>query len=81
MDLSGHSLGNIVLVAMNSITGNFYEAVEKVSQMFKVKGNIYPIVNESITLHAEMEDGTIVSGESNIPIKNKKIKRVFINSE
>lgn len=76
--LDGHSLGNIVLAAMNSITGNFYEAVEKVSQMLRVKGKIYPIVNESITLHAEMEDGTIVSGESNIPMKNKKIKRVFI---
>lgn len=76
--LVGHSLGNIVLAAMNSITGNFYEAVEHVSKMLNVKGKIYPIVNESITLHAEMEDGTIVSGESHIPMKHKKIKRVFL---
>lgn len=76
--LVGHSLGNIVIAAMNSITGNFYEAVEQVSKMLNVQGKIYPIVNESITLHAEMEDGTIVSGESHIPMKNKKIKRVFL---
>lgn len=76
--LSGHSLGNLVLVAMNALTGDFYSAVKKVSDLFQVKGNIYPIVNESVTLHAEMDDGMIVSGESNIPMKNKKIKRVFL---
>src|SRR5699024_5627228 len=42
------------------------------------KGNIIPIVNESVELHAEMEDGTIVEGESNIPLANKKIKRIYI---
>lgn len=76
--LSGHSLGNIVLVAMSSLTGDFYSAVQKVSDMFNVKGKVYPIVNESVTLHAEMEDGTIVTGESKIPLVNKKIERVFL---
>jgi len=76
--LSGHSLGNIVLVAMSSLTGDFYSAVQQVAKLFNVKGNIYPIVNESVTLHAEMNDGSIVSGESKIPMKNKKIKRVFL---
>src|SRR5690625_3680873 len=47
--------------------------------MFRVKGNIYPVVNESVTLHAEMDDGTIISGESNIKFdKNRKIKRIFL---
>lgn len=76
--LSGHSLGNLVLVALHSLTGDFYGAVQKISKVFQVKGDIIPIVNESVTLHAEMEDGTIVSGESNIPVKNKKIRRVFL---
>lgn len=79
--LSGHALGNILLVATNAVTGDFTSAVQKVAELFKVNANIYPIVNESITLHAEMEDGTIVSGESNIPVKNKKIKRVFLTPE
>lgn len=76
--LDGHALGNILLVATNKVTGDFNEAVQKVAQLFKVNANIYPIVNESVTLHAEMEDGSIVSGESNIPIKSKKITRVFL---
>lgn len=76
--LSGHALGNLLLVATNQITRDFSQAVKEVAQMFNVKANIYPIVNEPVELHAEMEDGTIISGESNIPIKNKKINRVFI---
>lgn len=80
-NLAGHSFGNLVLAAMNSLTGDFYHAVKKVSELFQVEGNIYPISNGSIVLHAELDDGTIVSGESNIPVKNKKIERVFLTPE
>lgn len=80
-DLSGHSLGNLVLAAMNSLTGDFHTAVKKVSALFRVEGNIYPIVNGSVILNAVLDDGTIVSGESNIPVKNKKIDRVFLTPE
>jgi len=79
--LDGHALGNLLLVATNEITGDFNRAVEKIARLFNVKANIFPIVNESVTLHAEMEDGSIVTGESNIPIKNKKIKRIFLTPE
>lgn len=79
--LAGHALGNLLLVATNEITGDFNDAVERVAKLFNVDANIYPIVNESVTLHAEMEDGSIVSGESNIPMKNKKISRIFLTPE
>lgn len=79
--LAGHALGNLLLVATNEITGDFNVAVDKIAQLFNVEASILPIVNESVTLHAEMEDGTIVSGESNIPIKNKKIARVYLTPE
>lgn len=79
--LAGHSLGNLVLVAMNQVTGNFYEAVKKVGALFQVQADILPVVNEEVTLHALMDDGTIVSGESNIPIKHKKINRVYLTPD
>src|SRR5699024_2336704 len=59
----------------------FYEYVEILADMFKVKGDIFPIVNESVVLHAEMTDGTIVSGESNIPHEHKIINRIFLTPE
>jgi len=80
-ELSGHSLGNLVLVAMSQVTGNFYEAVKQVAELFQVEADILPVVNEEVTLHAEMDDGSTVTGESNIPIKNKKIERVYLTPD
>lgn len=79
--LSGHSLGNLLLAAMSSVTGDFYTGIKEISRVLNVRGFIYPISNESMLLHAEMEDGSIVSGESNIPLANKRISRVFLSPE
>ncbi|WP_249871282.1 gluconeogenesis factor YvcK family protein [Oceanobacillus saliphilus] len=79
--LSGHSMGNLLLAAMTSVTGNFNTGIKEISRVLNVKGKIYPISNENMSLHAEMEDGTIVSGESNIPLSNKRIKRVFLRPQ
>lgn len=77
--LSGHSLGNLLLAAMTAVTGDFYDGVKEISRVLNVKGTIYPISTENLSLHAKMEDGTIVSGESNIPKSNKKIDYVFLS--
>jgi uncharacterized cofD-like protein len=80
-ELSGHSLGNLILAAMTSITGNFVHAIQEMSKVLKVRGKVLPAANQSVVLHAEMEDGTIVSGESKIPFSGKRIKRVFLTPE
>lgn len=79
--LSGHSLGNLLLAAMSSVTGDFYTGIKEISRVLNVRGHIHPISNESMVLHAEMEDGSIVSGESNIPLANKRITRVFLSPQ
>ena len=76
--LSGHSMGNLLLAAMTSVTGHFYTGIKEISRVLNVKGNIYPIANQDMYLHAEYEDGEIVVGESRIPKKGKRIKRVFL---
>lgn len=80
-ELAGHALGNIVLVAMSAMTGDFYEGIKKVSELFRVTGKIYPVVNEPVVLHAEMTDGKIVSGESKIQLEHKKINRVYLTPD
>ena len=39
--------------------------------------DVLPAANQSAVLHAELEDGEIVTGESKIPYYGKKINRVF----
>ncbi|MDQ0269031.1 gluconeogenesis factor YvcK family protein [Cytobacillus purgationiresistens] len=80
-ELSGHSLGNLILAAMTSITGDFVHAIQEMSKVLNVRGRVLPAAKQSVVLHAEVEDGTIVSGESKIPYSGKKIKRVFLTPE
>lgn len=79
--LSGHSLGNLLLAGMTSITGDFHQGIVAVSRVLNVRGTVLPAANQSIVLHAEMEDGSIVSGESKIPEVQKPIKRVYLTPE
>ena len=79
--LSGHSLGNLIITALTSITGDFTTAIQEMGKVLNVHGKVLPAANQSVVLHAEMEDGTIVTGESKIPLVNKKINRVFLTPE
>ncbi|MBM7644989.1 putative cofD-like protein [Scopulibacillus daqui] len=76
--LTGHSVGNLLLAAMTSITGDFAKGISEISRVLNVKGQVLPAANQSIILKAVMADGTLVEGESFIPKANKKIKRVFL---
>lgn len=76
--LSGHSLGNLLLAGMTSITGDFAQGVQEISRVLNVKGKVLPASNDQVTLQAEYEDGTFTEGESNIPKVGKKIKQVFL---
>jgi uncharacterized cofD-like protein len=80
-NLYGHSLGNLILAAMTNITGDFVHAIKEMSTVLNVRGKVLPAANSSVILNAEMEDGTIVSGESKIPEVGKKIKRVFLSPD
>ncbi|WP_318247486.1 YvcK family protein [Rossellomorea aquimaris] len=80
-ELAGHALGNLIIAALASITGDFVHAIQEMSRVLNVKGKVLPSANQSVILNAEMEDGTIVSGESSIPKAGKKIKRVFLKPD
>ncbi|WP_305883350.1 gluconeogenesis factor YvcK family protein [Brevibacillus ruminantium] len=79
--LAGHNLGNLLLAAMNEITGDFVTAVKKLSDVLAVRGDVLPASTQSIRLMAEMEDGSIIAGESQIPLTGKRIKRVYLDPE
>ncbi|WP_335871616.1 gluconeogenesis factor YvcK family protein [Bacillus sp. 2205SS5-2] len=80
-ELTGHSLGNLIIAALTSISGDFVHAIQEMSRVLNVRGKVLPAANQSVVLHAEMEDGSIVSGESKIPYSGKKIKKVFLTPE
>ncbi|HEY4538001.1 MAG TPA: uridine diphosphate-N-acetylglucosamine-binding protein YvcK [Erysipelothrix sp.] len=76
-ELAGHSLGNLILTALTEIEGNFMSAIGSMSKILNVEGDIIPASTDIITLCAKMKDGTIVRGESNIPMYKNSIESVF----
>ena len=76
-DVGGHNLGNLILTALTQQCGSFMEAVQTISKVLNVKGNIIPATTQVITLYAMMDDGVIVKGEANIPARHNRIRKVF----
>jgi len=83
--LRGHSLGNLLLTALARITGDWREALREAVTILNVKGEVIPVTLDKTKLHAELEDGTIIEGETNIDIPKHdprlKIKKVFLSPE
>ncbi|WP_199621550.1 gluconeogenesis factor YvcK family protein [Paenibacillus alkalitolerans] len=78
--LAGHTLGNLILAALKDISGDFVSGIKELSRVLAVRGRVLPAAHEAIVLKAEMEDGTIIVGESKIPKAGGRIKRVFIDT-
>jgi uncharacterized cofD-like protein len=75
--LSGHSFGNLFLAAMSGVTGNFDQAIKESSRVLNIVGRVLPATLGMVRLRAELDDGTIVEGESKISAAKRPIKRVF----
>lgn len=65
-ELKGQSFGNLFLAAMTGISEDFETAVRNMSEVLAVTGTVLPVTSENINLVAELEDGTIIRGESRI---------------
>lgn len=79
--IGAHPLGNLLIMAMNEITGNMRDAVDRLRKLFNIKAKILPATLEKVVLYGETESGKIVEGESNIPHAHERIKRVFYKNE
>ena len=77
--LAGHSFGNLFLTALTNVTGDFSRAVQVSSQVLAIRGRIFPATEQNVTLKAELEDGSIVKGESKISRSRKRIVRVSLS--
>ncbi len=81
--LSGHSFGNLFLVALSSIYGGDAEAIEKASELLDIKGRVFPVSLDKAHVHAILENGEEIVGETNIDIPkhdgNLRIAKVFLD--
>ena len=64
--LAGQSFGNLILAALNGVTGSFEEAVSQMSHVLAITGRVIPVTSADVQLEAVFENGTRVVGESKI---------------
>ena len=80
-ELGGHSFGNLFLAALTEITGDFTEAIRLSSEVIASKGHIYPATLSDVRLAAELEDGSVVRGETQISASKVPIRRLLLEPE
>jgi len=80
--LAGHSFGNLMITALERLTGNFDKAIKEASKIFGLKGKVIPVTLQNTRLYAELENGKVVSRETNIDVPKHdghlKIKKVWL---
>lgn len=65
--MSRQSMGNIIITVLDHLMGSFPLAISAISDILAITGKVLPVSIDNITLCAEMQNGKIVKGESQIP--------------
>lgn len=80
--LEGHSFGNILLSALEKITGNFGEGVKEAAEILNVRGEVIPVTLSNTRLFMELKNGKLLSGEHEINVNTQfervGVKKVFL---
>ena len=74
--LKGHSFGNLFLMALTQVMGDFPDAVRASSEVLKIAGRIYPSTASNVALEATLADGSKVIGETRISRSRTRIRRI-----
>lgn len=64
--LAGHTAGNIILAALEKMTGSVEKTIEIASKILNVRGQVLPVTLKPTRLSAVLENGQKIIGEHNI---------------
>lgn len=79
--LQGHSFGNLLLSALEKVTGNFERAVEEAGKILSIKGKVIPITTHQVRLYMELAGGRTLRGEREILLAQEQLpgfKRIYL---
>ena len=76
-ELKGHNFGNLLISALEKITGSFSEGVREATCILNVKGCVMPVSEGDMRLSIVLSDGSTLSGEKELD-DNKQIKKIGV---
>lgn len=81
--LAGHAFGNLMIAALERITGSFERAVEEAGKLLGIRGKVLPVTLTPTYLLVFLEDGRIVKGEASLhavrPESWSAVKRIALH--
>jgi uncharacterized cofD-like protein len=80
-DLTGHSLGNLLLAALHDTQGGFENALIAAGSILGLTGRVVPVSNNNLVLVAETGSGDVLMGESVIGKSGEDIKALHISPD
>lgn len=81
--LSRHSLGNLIILALEKITGGFNKAIIQAGKILNIQGAVIPSTLENIQLAGKLKNGKIIVGERKLFLLSMKsrIQQVWLVPE
>ncbi len=69
--LGGHSLGNLLLSALEKVTGSFERAVEEMGRILYIKGKVIPVTTHQVRLKMILNNQKVLEGEREIYLSHE----------
>lgn len=69
--LGGHSLGNLLLSALEKVTGSFEQAVEEMGRILYIKGKVIPVTTHQTRLKMILNNRKLLEGEKEIYLSHE----------
>jgi len=76
--MAGHSLGNLMLLAMADLTGDWVRAIRQLSGVLVTVGRLYPSTVVPVVLKAEDFAGRVYTGETAVSSANASLARLWM---
>jgi len=81
-ELKGHNFANLFITALELTTNDYGKTFQELNRILNIPHQVLPATLDNSNLYAILENGKILSGETNIDIPkhngNFKIKKVFL---
>jgi len=76
--VNNHTLGNLVLLALEESTHSFAEAIRLCEELLDAQGHVYPSTLESVVMLGTTRDGQRLEGQSTICSSQTALARVSL---
>jgi len=82
--LQGHSVGNLVLAALTTVYQGVQGAIDEMSRMMQLQGEVLPVTLDEAHLCAKLIDGQVIRTESAIDLRGCNgpgIDHIFLDAD